>query len=89
MFTAYFLNRSASKRKAEDANLPLKELFANVSYAILVAMAIVALTLISVMANIGDWRIVRGLQFFGTIHFALTSVMVLKRMHVVFSNIQR
>lgn len=78
-----------AERLAGSQERPLQELFANVSYAILVSILLVTLTLVVIFLGIADWRLTTAMQFFGIAHFALTSVMVLKRMHVVFLQAHR
>ncbi len=61
------------------------ELFANVSYCILVSIALVGGTLVSIFLQVQTSPLLKSAQFFVILHFALTGIMVLKRMHVVFS----
>jgi hypothetical protein len=63
----------------------IAELFANVSYSILIAISLVAFTLIVIFGEISASVLVKSVQFFGVTHFCLTGLMVLKRMHVVFA----
>lgn len=71
-------------RIKSSATSEISELFANISYSILIALSLVAFTLIAIFSGISNSVIVKSIQFFGVIHFCLTGLMVLKRMHVVF-----
>lgn len=70
----------------ETSGNELSELFANVSYSILVSISLVAFTLIAIFTGISGSILVKAIQFSAVIHFCLTGLMVLKRMHVVFGH---
>ncbi len=62
----------------------IAELFANVSYAILVAVVSVVATVVAMFVKFDTSIVVKSIQLFCLVHFSLTLLMVLKRMHVVF-----
>jgi hypothetical protein len=62
----------------------LKELFANISYCILVAIVMVAFALALIFTEIHGIILMKAVQLATGLHFLLTCTMVLKRMHVVF-----
>lgn len=61
-----------------------RELFANISYAILLSMGLVFLTLIAIFCYLDGGRLIRFVQFVLTMHFALTLLMVMKRVNALF-----
>jgi hypothetical protein len=64
----------------------IAELFANVSYCIVVSIVLVGGTVISIFLQLQSRPLLKAIQFFVILHFALTGIMVLKRMHVLFSH---
>ncbi len=61
-----------------------EELFANLSYAILTAILIISITMLSLFFFSGEVLVFRAVQFFLILHFLLTLLMVLKRIHALF-----
>lgn len=61
-----------------------RELFANISYSILLAMGIVFVTLIAIFCHVDQSRVVKLVQFVLIMHFTLTLLMVMKRVHALF-----
>lgn len=77
-------DRALIEKKDDMRRTFYRELFSNISYAILLAMGIVVITLIAIFCQIDQSRIVKLIQFILIMHFALTLLMVMKRVHVLF-----
>lgn len=75
------------RKKLEE--LATTELFANISYAIIISLFVVALTLFVVFVCIEQSLLFKSVQFFLVLHFVLTALMVLKRLHVIFGENQK
>ncbi len=80
-------DRALHRQKTRLRTQFFKELFANISYAILISMTVVVVTLIAFFCGIEQTRVVKFIQFIMIIHFSLTLLMVLKRVHVLFAAI--
>jgi hypothetical protein len=72
-------------RTARIVSSSTSELFANISYAILIALLIVFLTLMIIFVGMEQSILLKSVQFFAVIHFTLTGLMILKRLHVIFA----
>lgn len=77
-------DRALAETKAEMRQTFFTELFANISYAILLATAIVFLTLVAIFCQVHQAKAVKVIQFAFIMHFALTLLMVMKRVNVLF-----
>jgi hypothetical protein len=73
------------RRKIRNRLSVLSEVFANLSYAIAVAILLVAFTMIFIFFGVDQKPIVKAIQLSAVIHFTLTLLMILKRMHLVLS----
>lgn len=76
--------RALAAAKAETRVLFYREMFSNISYSILLAMGIVVITLLAIFCQIEHSRLIKFFQFILILHFALTLLMVMKRVHVLF-----
>lgn len=63
----------------------IKEIFYNVSYAILVAIALVAISMFVVFFDLSENRLLKTAEVFLVCHFLLVGFMVLKRTHSLFT----
>jgi hypothetical protein len=63
----------------------IKEIFYNVSYAILIAITLVAISIFIIFFNASGSKILKTLEVFLVCHFLLVSFMVLKRTHSLFA----
>jgi hypothetical protein len=72
------------KRQEANRKTFYRELFSNISYAILLAMVIVFITLVSIFCQLDQSKAVKLMQFVLILHFTLTLLMVMKRVHVLF-----
>lgn len=70
----------------EIKNELLKQLLTNILYSILLSLIIIGITILSFFEN-KYWKLIcYFLTFFLLIHFALTVLMILKRIYVLFTN---
>lgn len=77
------------RRKIEVERQFFEDLFANISYAILISATVVMFTLFSIFVSIDGHKMIRALQFFLVLNFFLTLLMVMKRIHYLFKGINR
>lgn len=61
----------------------LLDVFSNVSYAIAICIALVALTLLLIFCGWDRVPLAKAAQLYLIVHFVLTLLMILKRMHIV------
>jgi len=77
-------DRALLERRSTQHQAFLSELFANISYAILLAMGLVFITLFCIFCQLHQLKIVKVVQFVLILHFALTLLMVMKRVNALF-----
>ena len=70
------------KRRLERTAF-LFEVFSNLSYAIAVAILLVVSTMLFIFVGWDQSPVAKAFQLGGVLHFALTLLMILKRMHIV------
>lgn len=75
-----------AKENAKTRNLLLREVYYNVSYAVLVAvLSILALVFLMVVGKESIERLLSSALYFLLAHFVLTMFMILKRIHALLS----
>lgn len=88
LFNVIVLIFDIIKRDASNKtkNLVLKELFSNISFTILISILTITFTLFTFFENSLAKVIFTGIVYFLLSLFMLTVLMILKRMHKLFSN---
>lgn len=76
--------QALKEKKAELRVIFYRELFSNISYSILLSMGVVIVTLLAIFCQVEQSRLIKFIQFVLILHFALTLLMVMKRVHVLF-----
>jgi hypothetical protein len=83
---AHGLLRSADNRNFEDERGLIREIYSNISYAILISLiTIVVLLGLIFPGPRWAWMIASGVAYYLILNFILTLFMVLKRVHVLLS----
>ena len=76
----------AAEANARTRNILLREVYYNVSYAVLVSItAILLLVLLMIVGEVKVERVLSSLLYFILTHFVLTMFMILKRIHALLS----
>jgi hypothetical protein len=80
------IRRYRSEDKFKDARRLLRELYANMSYGVLVCIVGILPLVVADGGSGYTWKaIIAGTVFFISLHFLLTLLMILKRVHVLLS----
>jgi hypothetical protein len=74
-----------NKQKSRDTFIA--EVFSNVSYAIAASIILVGLTILLIFCGWDQTALAKSAQLFLIIHFVLTLLMILKRMHIVLGSV--
>ncbi|MEJ0012345.1 MAG: hypothetical protein WDM94_06880 [Bauldia sp.] len=75
-----------AKEKKQTKDTLLRQSFANISYEILVSLLVVVVLWVTLLSGEVGVRVASCLFIFLAVHFFLTLLMVLKRMHVLLAD---
>lgn len=70
-------------RKRTQRDKFISDVFSNVSYAIATSIILVGFTILLIFCGLDRYPTGKAIQLYGIIHFVLTLLMILKRMHIV------
>jgi vacuolar-type H+-ATPase subunit I/STV1 len=79
-------NEALQKRKAAEKKEFIRQIFYNISYAILVAISLVSISILLVFFDLTESFPFKILEMYLVAHFLLVGLMVLKRTHSLFTH---